>query len=512
MAYSSCGLNLDSNIIAVLIFIAVFLFLYLSTRKPKGIPPGPSFTLPIIGDLLLFFGVNIRNTFSQLQQKHGNVFSFYLGKDLTVVINGYDLIHKAAVKNGNVFSDRPSDLLNNFIAKGKGVIMSKGRFWKEQRKFTHTSLQEFGFGKTSIEEQIIKEVECFVKVLKEQDGKPYDFKECIHASVFNVLCSMLIAKRFEYDDKVYQHMLHMLDENMKIAMPVSVALSCLPFLQYLPGDPLKVSKMLSNMHEMKSFFNDFYEQHNKTIDLNNPRDFMDIYISEIIKEAASSSSSDYNVEQLLFILIDLFAAGAETTATAIRWAVVYILNFPDIKLRLQAEIDDVIPNGGLPTLDDKAKLPYVEAFIMETLRFANIVPLAVPHAVVDDRDIEFEGYRIPKGTSVIFNLDSVLFDPAKFNNPMEFSPDRFLDGNGEVVRQKEWISFGIGRRVCLGELVAKMELFLYLTTLLKNFDFLLPEGSSPPSTEGELGIAYAPFSFEVRAVERLPFKPGSVEN
>ena len=505
MAHAVFGINIvdwDSNITTVFIFIAVFLLLYLSTRKPKGIPAGPFFTLPVVGDLPLLLRGDIRKTFSQLQQKHGNVFSFYLGKDLVVVISGYDLIHKAAVRNGSMFSDRPRDLLNNITTKGKGVIMAKGKFWKEQRKFTHTSLQNFGFGKSSFEDQILREVECFVNVLKMQDGKPYDFKDCIHASVFDVLCSILTGKRFEYNDKLYQHMLHLMEENMKMAMQVSVALSCLPVLRYIPGDPLRAKKIIANVYEIMAFFREFYEEHDKTINLDKPRDFMDVYINEIRKEDAISDNPDFTVEQLLVLFIDLFAAGSETTATTIRWAILYLLHFPNIKLRLQAEIDNVLPDGGMPTLADKSRLPYVEAFILEVLRFADIAPLSVPHAVVDDRDIEFEGYRIPKGTTVMFNLDSVLMDPAIFNNPKEFNPDRFLDDKGEVIRQKELIPFGIGRRVCLGESVARMELFLYLTTLLKKFDFLLPEGTSPPSMEGILGVTYAPRTFKVRAVER----------
>ena len=505
MAHTIFDINVfdwDSNVTTAFIFVSVFLLLYLSTRKPKGIPPGSLFTLPIVGDLPLLFGGDIRKTFKKLQRKHGNVFSFYLGKDLVVVINGYDLIYKAAVRNGSVFSDRPRDLLNNITTKGKGVIMAKGTFWKEQRKFTHSNLQTFGFGKSSFEDQILREVKCFVNVLKMQDGKPYDFKDCIHASVFDVLCSILTGKRFEYNDKLYQRMLHLTDENTKMAMQVSVALSCLPVLRYLPGDPLSARKIIANAYEVTAFFRELYKEHIKTIDLNNPRDFMDVYINKIRKEEAISDNSDFTAEQLLALYMDLFVAGSETTTSTIRWAILYLLHFPNIKLKLQAAIDNVVPDGGMPTLADKSKLPYVEAFIMEVLRFANIVPMSTPHAVVDDRDIEFEGYRIPKGTAVMFNLDSVLMDPAIFNNPKEFNPERFLDDNGEVVRQKEFIPFGVGRRVCLGESVARMELFLYLTALLKNFDFLLPEGTSPPSMEGLLGVTYIPRSFEVRAVER----------
>ena len=138
---------------------------------------------------------------------------------------------------------------------------------------------------------------------------------------------------------------------------------------------------------------------------------------------------------------------------------------------------------------------------MEVLRCANIVPLAIPHAVTSD-DVVLQGYKIPKDTPIIFNLDSVLKDSDIFKNPLQFNPERFIDDDGNVFRPKELIPFGIGRRICLGEAVAKMELFLFLTAMIKQFDFVLPDGQSVPDMEGVLGINHAPKPFKVRAIQR----------
>ena len=183
----------------------------------------------------------------------------------------------------------------------------------------------------------------------------------------------------------------------------------------------------------------------QTMDANHARDFMDAYANEIRKRSAEpDDSSTFEVEQMLSIFSDLFITGSETTAATLRWAIVYILNFPEIKERLQSDIDRVLGEDSFPSLDDKSKLPYVEGFILETLRFADIVPLSVPHATVDDKDIIFEGFRIPKGTTVMFNLDSVLSDPDIFENPKEFNPDRFLNEHGDVFQQKRTDTFQYG--------------------------------------------------------------------
>ena len=488
----------DENVSSLFIFIVFLLLAYICTRKPAGIPPGSRFTLPFVGDFPLLIGGDILETFRKLRQKHGDIFSLYLGKDLTIVINSYKLIHEAAVTKGDVFSGRPGILANDMHGGRKGVISTEGLLWKSQRKFTHGRLQEFGFGKSSFESKILIEVECFIDVLKKEDERPVDFRKYIHASVANVVFSIVCGKRHDYDDKQFQQLLNDSEIAANQVLKVSVLLSCAPFLEYVPGDPMCMKLMRNNHIIWMEYFRNMYEEHARKLDENNPNDFFDMFILEMSK----GDNPDYTVDQLSMIARDLFGAGAETTATTIRWAVLYLLKYGDIKARLQSDIDSIIPDNHFPRLEDKAKLPYVEAFIMEVLRCANIAPLAVPHAVTRD-DVVFEGYRIPKDTPVVFNLDSVLKDPDIFENPSQFNPGRFIDADGNVFQPKQFIPFGIGRRICLGEAVAKMELFLFLTSMIKQFDFVLPDGESEPDLEGVLGLTNAPKPFKVRAIQRI---------
>lgn len=485
------------NISSVLIFIVVFLLIYLSTRKPTGIPPGPQFTVPLIGDLFSFIGGDLLVTFQKMRHKHGDIFSLYFGKELMIVINGYTLIHRAAVINGELFTGRPEMLMNEFTGGRKGVILTDGPFWKRQRKFTHRSLQEFGFGKSLFENKILQEVECFISFLKDQDGRPIDIRKTIHASVANVVFSIVSGKRHDYGHKGFQKLLKDSELAANQILKVSMLLRCAPFLKHVPGDLLNIKLLTNNLKDWTSYFRKMYMEHLETIEENCPRDFFDIFIMEMSKE----NNPDFTFEQLSATARDLFGAGAETTATTIRWAVLYLLKHEDIKTRLQSDVDKVVHDNQFPHLGDMAKLPYVEAFIMEVLRCADIAPLAVPHCVMEN-DVLFEGYRIPKDTPIMFNLDSVLKDPHIFENPHEFNPERFLDAEGTLVRPKEFIPFGIGRRVCLGEAVAKMELFLFLTSLIKYFDFEFPDDNAEPDFVGVLGITRAPKPFEIRATRR----------
>lgn len=490
--------SLDENISTCLVFAAVFLLVYLWSRKPSGIPPGPALTLPFIGDLPHLIGGDTLGAFRKLRKKHGDIFSFYLGKDLNIVINGYSLIQRAAVTKGGVFSGRPEILLNDATGGRSGVIFTEGDLWKRQRKFTHANLQEFGFGKTSFEDKILEEVKCFIEVLHDNGDQPLDLKDLIHASVANIIFAIVIGKRHDYDDAEYKRLLHDSELAAKQVFNVSVLLSCAPFLRYVPGDPLHMKIMLDNRKNWEKYFIEKYEQHKDTIDKNNPRDLYDLFITEKLKQ----DNEDFSLDHLIAISRDLFGAGSETTATTIRWAILYLLKYDDIRKRLQSDIDSVIADNRFPNLGDKARLPYVEAFIMEVLRVANIAPLALPHSVTGDNDVIFEGYRIPTNCSILLNLDSVLQDPQFFGNPEEFNPARFIDSDGNIVRPKEFIPFGIGRRVCLGEAVAKMELFLFLTTMIKYFNFILPEGAAELDFEGVLGVTNAPKPYKIRAVSR----------
>ena len=500
--------NIYVDATSILVFVFVFLTVYFAVRKPKGIPPGPALTLPLFGDLPLLAGGDVLKTFRKLRKKYGDVFSFYMGKELMIIINGYEHIYKAAVLRGHLFSARPENYMTNVdsgSARGKGIIFSSGTFWKSQRRFVYSHLQNLGFGKSSFEEKIMQEVNAYVSALNDTGGKPYDIAALTQVSVANVVYSIVCGKRSEYDDPVFLTILKNTDEESKRLLRQSVVMNCFPFLFYLPGDPLRVKSRSKNVAYFRKFVADLYSEHMTTYDSETTRDIMDAYIHEIKKAEISKEASDFTYEQLSKVVGDLVGAGSETTASTIRWAVLILINFPDIQLRLQADIDGVITNERQPSLDDKKDLPYVEAFIMETLRFANVAPLAVPHATMEDH-VTFEGYFIPKNTSVIFNLDSAFFDPDAFEDSETFNPERFLDDNGNVLKPREFLPFGLGRRVCLGEAVARMELFLFLTAIIKEFDFLPVDENVVPKVEGSLGITYSPHPFEVRVVRRARTK------
>ena len=116
-------------------------------------------------------------------------------------------------------------------------------------------------------------------------------------------------------------------------------------------------------------------------------------------------------------ILDLLLAGTETTSTALTWALLVLIRYPDIQLKIQNELDKVIGRDRLPNLDDRPQLPYTESFIQELLRYCCIAPLGLPHMAGGDVETNDGRYKIPKGTVVFPNLYHVVNDPNVFQEP-----------------------------------------------------------------------------------------------
>ena len=129
-------------------------------------------------------------------------------------------------------------------------------------------------------------------------------------------------------------------------------------------------------------------------------------------------------------------------------------------------------------------MPYTEAVIMEVMRYSAIVPTAVQHLTTEP--VKLNGYDIPAGTIVIPNLYNSLRSPKTWGDPENFRPERFLSPDeSKVVRHEAFIPFSTGKRVCLGETLARDELFLFMTSLFQRFqvgtDY--PRSPKPDATD-----------------------------
>jgi 26-hydroxylase len=184
-----------------------------------------------------------------------------------------------------------------------------------------------------------------------------------------------------------------------------------------------------------------------------------------------------------------------------------MLHHPDQMQKVQEELDNVVGRDRLPKFQDIPYLPITESTICEVLRIQSIIPLGTTHS--NSRDVDLAGFQIPANTHVVPLINSVHMDPTLWNpdnvpelEPTHFNPSRFINNEGKVFKPEYFMPFGVGRRMCLGESLAKMELFLYFSALLHTFSIRLPEGDQMPSLKGISGVTIAPDRFGVCLVPR----------
>jgi len=212
------------------------------------------------------------------------------------------------------------------------------------------------------------------------------------------------------------------------------------------------------------------------------------------------NGSGFEAKELLYILRDLFTAGSETVSGQMYWALALIGNRSKIMERLHRDIDAVVPRDRLPSLFDKQNLPYLEATILEVLRYRTAIPFGVPHATTCDTTVA--GYDIRKHTTVLINLWSAHMDPLVWKDPETFRPERFLDENDNIINQELMITFSLGKRSCLGETLARQELFLFLSAILQQFTILPPEGQTSIREEIQIVRILTAAPYELRLVAR----------
>uniref|UniRef100_A0A8C8SV56 Cytochrome P450 2J2-like n=1 Tax=Pelusios castaneus TaxID=367368 RepID=A0A8C8SV56_9SAUR len=417
------------------LLLILFMFLliadHVKKRRPKNFPPGPRL-FPFVGTIE-DFKQPIHLALQKLVDQYGNIFSVQFGNLTFVVVNGYQLVKEALVHQAEVFSDRPHIPLLREIFKG--LISSNGHIWRQQRKFVLSALKSIS---VSFEERIQEESRYLAEAIEEEKGQPFDPHYKINSAVSNIICSITFGDRFEYHSSQFQELLHLLAETLLLIGSMWGQLyNAFPLLmRWVPGPHNKIFK---HWEKLKCFVNGVIAKHKEDLNPSETRDFIDCYLKEIKKD---DSISCFNEENLLCCTLDLFLTGTETAATTIRWALLYMAAYPKIQERVQKEIDTVIGQSRQPMMDDKENMPYTSAVLNEVQRMGNVVPINVPRMATADTTLA--GFYVPKGTSLIPSLTSIMFDKNVWETPDTFNPEHFLE-NGQFRKREAFLPFSAGK-------------------------------------------------------------------
>ncbi|XP_072549611.1 cytochrome P450 2K1-like [Salminus brasiliensis] len=498
------GLLLQATSTGLLLGVVVLLVVYFLSsasrfKEEDNEPPGPK-PLPLLGNLLQLDLNSPHESLCELAKTYGPVFKVYIGPKKVVVLAGYKSVKQALVNYAEEFGER--EIVRTFknFSENHGILFSNGENWKEMRRFALTNLRDFGMGKRGSEEKIIEEIQYIIEEFGKLGGAPFDTTKPVNYAVSNIISSIVYGSRFEYSDPRFKQMVNRANENVRIGGSAPIRLyNVFPWL----GPFLKSKRTLErNAEKNKKEINQLVSTLQETLNPDDRRGFVDSFLlRKQSDETSGKKNSLFNEKNLFTTVVNLFVAGTDTTGTTLRWGLLLMAKYPHIQDCVQEEIDRVI-GSRQAVVEDRKKLPYTDAVIHEIQRVANIVPMSLPHTT--SCDVHFNGFFIKKGTTVYPLLTSVLRDESEWESPHTFNPAHFLDAQGRFVKRDAFLPFSAGRRVCLGESLARMELFLFFTSLLQHFHFSPPPGVSADQLDltPVVGLTLNPSPHKLCAVKR----------
>ncbi|KAL9847719.1 steroid 17-alpha-hydroxylase/17,20 lyase [Geothlypis trichas] len=475
--------------------------------RPRSLP-----ALPLVGSLLQLAGhPQLHLRLWRLQGHYGSLYALWMGSHYVVVVNSYRHAREVLLKKGKDFAGRPRTVTTDLLSRGGKDIAfaSYGPLWKFQRKLVHTALSMFGEGSLALERIICREAASLCETLSAAQDTALDMAPELTRAVTNVVCSLCFNSSYRRGDPEFEAMLEY-SQGIVDTVAKESLVDIFPWLQIFPNKDLTLLKKCLQVRDQ--LLQQKFTEHKEAFCGDTVKDLMDALLQ--VRLSASNSSPlepglELTDDHLLMTVGDIFGAGVETTTTVLKWAVLYLLHYPEIQRKIQEEMDHKIGLVRHPHLSDRPLLPYLEATISEVLRIRPVSPLLIPHVSLADTSIG--EYSIPKGARVIINLWSVHHDEKEWDKPEEFNPGRFLDERGQHIHSPSpsYLPFGAGIRVCLGKVLAKMELFLFLAWVLQRFTLECPEDQPLPSLEGKFGVVLQVQKFQVKARLREAWRAAS---
>ena len=242
-----------------------------------------------------------------------------------------------------------------------------------------------------------------------------------------VICQLVFGERPSSDDPDFERYINVAQELAQNTNILDNLILMIPQLKILEGVYPRLTKVVRNMEFCHEYCQRKIDEHKKRMSKEDmdgdSNDFCEAYIREHWRaEAAGQPFDEFNLVRTMF---ELFIAGTDTTATTLRWSLVYMALNPDVQQKVQAELDSVVGRERLPNMMDKSSLHYTNATIDEIHRICTVIPMTLGHRAM--HDTQYKGYDIPSNAAVIANIYAIHHNPESFPEPQKFRPERFLD-------------------------------------------------------------------------------------
>ncbi|NWX76754.1 CP1B1 protein, partial [Alca torda] len=328
-------------------------------------------------------------------------------------------------------------------------------------------------------------------------GAFLDPSRVLVVAVANVMSALCFGRRYSHGDGEFLRLVGR-NEQFGRAVGAGSLVDALPWLQRFPSPVRAAYRAFRDLNR------DFYggkaaeRRRRRRGGLRPgaaPRDMMDAFIR------LQREQPRLQLEHVPATVTDIFGASQDTLSTALQWLLIFLIRYPNVQAKMQEEVDRIVGRDRLPCAEDQPHLPYIMAFLYESMRFSSFVPVTIPHATTTNTFIM--GYLIPKDTVIFVNQWSVNHDPAKWSNPEDFDPTRFLDENGFINKDltSSVMIFSLGKRRCIGEELSKVQLFLFTSILVHQCNFTA-NPNEDPKMDFTYGLTIKPKPFTLNVTLR----------
>ncbi|KAG2111960.1 cytochrome P450, partial [Suillus discolor] len=469
-------------------------------RRVPPLPPGPR-PIPLIGNIR---GVDINApwlAYTEWGKQYGDiVYSNLFGQHI-VVINSEKVAIELLEKRSYNYSDRPDLPTNALFGFGfNTILMRYGARWRRQRRIFHQAFKaEAALCYRPMQRRKAEQL------IRDMLDTPEEFLNHVH--VFS--SSVIMSASYDYETKHDDPLVKLIGKSLRLAVQelrpeVATVFNAFPILlrlpAWFPGMSLK-KKAIQSREWLREWMHDPFQY---VLERTAEGKAQSSMVSNALKRIGGKDTSD-EITTIKESAATAFGAASETTDLIFQVFILAMVLFPEVQVKAHTLIDAVVGASRLPTFEDRSSLQYIDAILRETLRWHPILPLSIPHASVDS-DV-YEGYYIPKGTVVVPNVWAMSQNEQKYPNPSQFSPERFLDADGNLNDDTVNMAFGFGRRICVGRHFADASLWIAISSLLAVFTFSKRIGADGEVIDFEprwsSGIAIHPLPFPCSITPRL---------
>ncbi|KAI0317969.1 cytochrome P450 [Amylostereum chailletii] len=502
--------------LALLAFVGAATW-YISHRSRRfPTPPGPR-PLPLVGNLFDIPKNNPWATYANWSKKYGDIVSVRVPGQTVVIVSSVKAVKDIFDRRGAVYSERPRLPILEMIGLYDWLypLMPTGHRWKAGRRITEQGMRPAAVQR--LHPVLETKAHQLLRLLAQDPAAFSDHIKYTTASTMLLLLYGRDAKTL--DDDLLSLGGGLMAVLSDVALPGAHLVNNIPFLRHLPGWlPGMGFKALAAQGRLMShrIIHDTYRHIKGQIENGTAGPCLVRDHLESIQEKESGVGSLPRDELLIKTSVaSIYAPGSYTTGAALRTLFLALALHPEVQNQAQEEIDRVVGDGRLPTFEDRAALPYVDAVCKEVLRWKPPSPMSIPHGTAQD-DV-YEGYLIPKGAVVFGNAWCILHNPEAYKDPETFNPSRFIDADGSVIDDPNLIyAFGFGRRICPGRHLADSSFWMFAVSVL--FAFRISPAKDdlgreiPLSQEFTDTLISQPKAFKCTIVPRSAWTRDLVEN